>query len=194
MKLDLIEYIKIYGASGVFILIAIFIAYRLLLNILTRDLEQTKKELQRELDFESRKDAYKSELAIRQLNAAEKMWSLFTVTSLSNIGNNIVHSRAKEHYYFIHKNATDFIEEFNKTFSTEAGLYISKETRMSLHAFRDYILEEMINKYNETSDRKLNSAQLNEYKKLRKNARLMLRNEVGSTNLTIASDEFNSTT
>jgi len=173
-------------------LIFFFLLKYLLENILKRNLEKTKKYLERELTLEARKDTYKSELAIRQINATEEIWSLFTVTSLSNIGNNIVNYKSENHYYFIKDNAIEFVENFNKTFSTKAGLYIDKDTREALYNFRNYIKEQMIEEYNKTSDRKLNEQQVKEYKRLRTDARLKLRNQVGSFDLTIGHDEFNS--
>ena len=112
MKIDIIQLLETFGLQGILLFIAFFLLKYLLENILKRDLEQskkslqetleeTKKDLERELTLEARKDIYKSELAIRQLNATEEIWSLFTVTSLSNIGNNIVNYRSEDNFYFI---------------------------------------------------------------------------------------------
>jgi len=188
MSVELLQYL---GISSVLLIIAGFLAKYLILNILKRDLEETKKELQRELSLEARKDAYKTELAIRQLNAAEEMWSLFNVTSLSNIGETIIINVSEENPQFIIEQAVKFVNDFNKMFSTKSGLYISKKTRKSLHAFRDYINETMINQYRKTQNRALTTKQIDEFKKLRKVARLDLRNEVGSVNITLANEEYN---
>lgn len=86
----MVELLKYFGISSLLLFIAGFLAKYLIFNILKRDLEKYKTKMQRELAEEARRDSYKSELAIRQLNAAEEMWSLFKVTSLSNVGDTII--------------------------------------------------------------------------------------------------------
>lgn len=69
---------------------------------------------------------------------------------------------------------------------------MSEETKTSLHIFRDFINNEMIKKYRTTHNRALTESQLKEFKRLRTDARLKLRSEVGSVDLTIARDEYKS--
>lgn len=187
----MVELLKYFGISSLLLLIAGFLAKHLIFNILKRDLERSKTKMQRELALEARRDRYKSELAIRQLNAAEEMWSLFKVTSLSNIGDNIIINPSGNNPQFLIEKAVDFVNTFNGVFSSKTGLYMSEETRTSLHAFRDFINSEMIEQYRTTQNRGLTESQIEEFKRLRTDARLKLRTEVGSVNLTIARDEYN---
>lgn len=178
------------GATSGLIIVA-FLGKNLVNHRLIKDLEDYKKSLARELAIYARGDAYKSELAKRQLDASEEMWALFQPTSLCGHGDNIIF-KTSNNYHFDISRAEAFVSEFNKTFSgsNAAGLFMSEETRASLHIFRDFVISDFIKAYQKTNHRGLNKAQVKKFKELRQKARLSLRTEIGGVNITIANDEY----
>jgi len=178
------------GGTTIFLGVVAFLGKNILINSLTKDLEEFKSDIQRELKLDSRKDLYVSELALRQLDAAQEMWSLFEVTSISGDRNSIIIDGLTETPSFDIEKTKIFIETFNSTFSKKSGLFISRDTRVELYKFRNFIIDKLIGQYETTSNTSLSRSQVDAFLGLRTAARLALRNEVGSEDITIAKEEY----
>lgn len=177
------------GGTVVIIGIAAYLGRQLNQNFLKKDLEDFKSKIQRDLTVYSRSDAYIRELAIRQLDAAQEMWLIFENTSLNGRKNSIIQS-LHDAPYFDYSTANQFIGSLDSTFSRKAGLYISKPTRIKLFEFRDFISNELLEKYKDPKDKFVTEEQVANYKKLRTAACLAIRNEIGGENITIAREEY----
>ena len=184
------DILQILGGTGLLFGIVVFLSKKLVLHWLLKDISEFKTNLQRTLALEARRDAYKTELATRQLDAAQSMWSLFDVTSLNDDENAIVKGILEGKPNFDIEMANKFVKDFNNKYAASAGLYISRPTRIALHNFRNYIIDDMIKEYYKTQNRAMDTHAIEKFKSIRKEARLALRNEIGSENITLAKDEY----
>lgn len=136
------------------------------------------------------KAKYRSELAKRQIDACEMFWQIFGPTSLTEGEHRIIRKSKSPEPILDIREAEDFVDKFQETFSSKAGLYLSEETRRKLHQFRDQVIEIKKKSDGTTNEIKLVPADVQSFWELRKAARLALRDEVGSTNLTVAHTEY----
>lgn len=142
----------------------------------------------RQLKMELRAN-YRSELAKRQIDACEEFWEIFGSTSMTEGEHRIIRDFGTNPILDVQE-VEAFIEKFQATFTSKAGLYLSKPTRAKLHKFRDALIELKIEAKKTPEKCKLTREQADKVKKLRTDARLALRDEVGSTNLTVANTEY----
>ncbi len=159
-------------------------------NSLKKEFELFQKETKRDLALNSRRDEYKKELAIRQLDAIQDMWSLFVCASLSGDEKSMIIDPKGNNPKFSLDKASNFVESFNQKFSEKSGLYLPKSTRESLHKFRNFIISNFLEQYSRTSDNHITSEQLSEFGDLRTCARIELRKAVGGYDITIAEGEY----
>jgi len=132
---------------------------------------------------------YRSELAKKQIEACEVFWEIFGPTSTTDGEHRIIRDFDTNPTLDIQE--TDaFIAEFQETFTSRAGLYLSKPTRDKLHQFRDALIKVRNEAKKAPEKCELTRAQADRLKTLRTAARLALREEVGSTNLTVAKSEY----
>jgi len=143
----------------------------------------------RQLKMELRAN-YRADLAKRQIEACEAFWEIFGSASMTEGKHRIIKDFDTDRPIFEVKEAEAFIEKFQETFTSKAGLYLSKPTRSKLHEFRDILIS--LKKEVKTSSGKkfITREQADKVKALRTAARLALRDEIGSTNLDVANTEY----
>jgi hypothetical protein len=132
---------------------------------------------------------YRSELAKRQIEACEEFWEIFGPTSTTDGEHRIIRDFDTNPVLDMQETEA-FIARFQETFTSKAGLYLSKPTRSELHKFRDMLIELKNEAARAPEKLKLTRMQADKVKTLRTAARLALREEVGSTNLTVANTEY----
>ncbi|MEN0035458.1 MAG: hypothetical protein AAGC78_00265 [Cellvibrio sp.] len=150
-------------------------------------LEDYKSYIQRDLAINLRRDMYIKELAVRQLDAIQEMWSVFECASLSGRPGNMIRilgGKPEVDFEIVRQ----FLDSFNKAFSAKSGLYISKESRVKLYAFRDFIKEEVYPLAGKSKF--ISKSQVDSFKSLRRDARISLRKDVGSDDLTVSREEY----
>ena len=193
-----------FGGTAVALAVIAYLGKNLVLNALRKDLERYTTELKHAHDLRlaeikhenklllkerERRDKYRTELAIRQLDAAENLWKTLEPTSLSQGQNRIIENSYSEPTAKV-KEAGEFISNFTDAFNQGAGLYISKETRVSLHKFRDYIRSEIVESNVSADTFPLSAELVQTFKYLRREARIALRRELGSADLRAAIGEL----
>ncbi len=142
------------------------------------------REIKSELQAE-----YRSELAKKQLEASEAFWEIFASTSMTDGEHRIVRNFASSPMLDVQE-AKTFVATFNDTFASKAGLYLAKSTRRKLHAFRDNLLDLLASQSAVEDYILLGRAQADKIKDLRTKARLSLREQLGTANLTVARTEY----
>jgi len=143
----------------------------------------------RQLKMELRAN-YRSELAKRQIEACEAFWEIFGSASMIEGRHRIIRDFETGHPVLDVKEAEAFIEKFQETFNSKAGLYLSQSTRDKLHEFRNVLIS-LKNEVKTSSGKKIiTREQAYKVKTLRTAARLALRDEIGSTNLDVANTEY----
>jgi hypothetical protein len=142
----------------------------------------------RQLKLELRAN-YRSELAKRQIDACESFWEVFGSASMTEGEHRIIRDFKKNPVLDIQETEA-FIHRFQETFSSKAGLYVSQNTRRKLFEFRDILIALKTEAKENPEKVNLTHEQAAEVNALRTVARLALREEIGSTNLTVANTEF----
>ncbi len=139
---------------------------------------------------------YRAGLARRQLAACEAVWEIFGPTSRTDGEHRVIrdfYAELPETPILDVPETEAFLAKFQETFSSKAGLYLSESTRDTLHDFRDCLIK-LKNKPQENNgkpeERILTREEANKFHELRKEARLALRREVGTINLTVARAEY----
>jgi len=143
----------------------------------------------RQLKMELRAN-YRSELAKRQIEACEVFWEIFSSASMTEGEHRIIRDFKTDHPVLDVKEAKAFINKFQETFNSKAGLYLSKPTRRKLHEFRDILISLTADAKNTSSKKVLTRELADKVQELRTESRLALRDEIGSTDLDVAQSEY----
>ena len=168
----------------IFVLISALISAIVALIVALITIQSEIKKLKMQL-----RATYRSELAKRQIDACESFWALFGPASLTKGEHRII--RYVDDVPFLDAlEAKKFVENFQETFCSKSGMYLSKDTRDKLHHFRDMLIEISERPTDQPEKVKLSNEDVSKFNKLRTTARLSLRDESGSKDLTVARNEY----
>ena len=132
---------------------------------------------------------HRAEIVKRQLDAFEAIWSIFDAASSTGGDGRMIQEIDGQHTLSIEE-CKKFIRKLEETFNGKSGLYISKKCREHLFAFRDHIKKECLAPAGQAAHIQITNSGILKFHELRRNARLCLRGEIGTTDLKVAKEEF----